>query len=61
MQHVETELHAGPNFVTRPDPTRKNLNVTRPANFIFFRPDPTRPASRAVTLPIRETRRNLQG
>ena len=45
------ELHAGPNFGTRPDPTRPGKSVTRPdptrpANFAKFL-DPTRPDPQA--------------
>jgi len=41
------ELHAGPNFKIRPDPTHKNRDPTRPDPLIFpaswTRPDLTRP------------------
>ena len=44
-----SELHAGPNFSTRPDPTwkKRRPNPTWPANFGQFL-DPTRPAGLSI-------------
>jgi len=46
---VSSELHAGPNFATRPDPTRKKRNPTRPDPLTFAQfLDPTRPAGLSI-------------
>jgi len=53
-QLLRAKLHAGPNFVTRPDPEKPERDPTRPANFkkIF---DTTRPDPQAYLVDFKVT------